>query len=101
MKTFMIKQIYANAADFWARQGCQPVDHGTEEAISYQKALRLAADRLGVPLILLSATRIKKEPIAVECPACHEKSYGYNPYSGDPCPVCEYDPAIPIEEEQS
>ena len=61
MKTFMIKQIYASATDFWARHQCQPIDRGTEEAISYQKALRQAADRLGVPLILLSATRIKKE----------------------------------------
>ena len=61
MKTFMIKQIYANSQDFWARRGCQPIDYGFEEAQSYQKALRQAADRLGVPLILLSATRIKKE----------------------------------------
>ena len=61
MKTFWIKQIYATSADFWARQGCQPIDHGIDEAVSYQKALRQAADRLGVPLILLSATRIKKE----------------------------------------
>ena len=61
MKTFWIKQIYANAQDFRARLDCQPVDHGFEQAVSYQKALRQAADRLGLPLILLSATRVKKQ----------------------------------------